>query len=51
MKLVNITWKEDDVWYLTRPMHSEEVPEEYTFKESSSFGIMEGTMTIKEHAK
>lgn len=47
-KLVNVTWKETDMWILTRPMRSDEVPETYTFKCNSSFGILEGEITIKE---
>ena len=50
-KLVTVTWKEGgNLWYLTRPMRPEETPETYIFKESSSYGIMEGSVTIKEHA-
>jgi hypothetical protein len=47
-KLVTVTWKESDMWYLTRPMHDNEYPETYTFKEKSSLGIVEGTFTIYE---
>lgn len=47
-KLVSITWKENDLWYLTRPMTEEEVAETYQFKEDSTYGIMEGTVTIVE---
>jgi len=47
-KLVNVTWKNSDMWYLSRPMHENEFPETYTFQEKSSFGIAEGTFTIYE---
>ncbi len=47
-KLVNITWKEDDLWVLTRPMRPDEKPERYTFNESSRFGVFEGSVTIVE---
>lgn len=47
-KLVNATWKESQMWYLTRPMHDGETAETFTFKEKSSFGMMEGTVTFKE---
>ena len=50
-KLVNVTWKEDEIWYLTKPMTSSDSAETYTFHESSSFGVWEGTVTIKEHTK
>ena len=48
-KLIMITWKEgDSLWYLYRPMRADEKAETYTFQESSSFGLMEGTVTISE---
>ena len=47
-KLVNVTWKESELWYLTRPMDSTDVAQTYQFKEESSYGVMEGTYTIVE---
>lgn len=47
-KLVNVTWKETELWYLTRSMDSTDVAETYQFQEESSFGIMEGTYNIVE---
>jgi hypothetical protein len=47
-KLVNITWKETQIWYLTRPMNSSDVAETYKFHEESSYGVMEGTYNIVE---
>jgi len=47
-KLVNITWKESALWYLTRPMTEQDKAETYKFKEDSTYGVMEGTVTIKE---
>ena len=47
-KLVTVTWKESNLWYLTRPMTDEDVAETYSFKEESSYGVWEGTYTIKE---
>lgn len=48
-KLVEATWKGDgDLWYLTEPMDSGYEPKTKTFKESSSWGIMEGTVTFIE---
>jgi hypothetical protein len=47
-KLVNVTWKENDMWILTRPMHKDDVAETYSFKCNSSFGILEGEIVIKE---
>lgn len=47
-KLVTATWKDDNLWYLIRPMRGDERPENYTFIESSSFGIIEGEVLIVE---
>lgn len=47
-KLVNVTWKETQVWYLTRPMNSNDVAETYQFQEESSWGVIEGTYNIVE---
>ncbi|QQS23092.1 hypothetical protein IPM19_00795 [bacterium] len=47
-KLVIITWKEGNLWYLTKPMTGSDTADTYTFKESSGYGVMEGTVIIKE---
>ena len=47
-KLVNVTWKETEVWYLTRPMDSNDVAQTYQFQEESSWGMIEGTYNIIE---
>lgn len=47
-KLVNATWKESDLWYLTEPMDSTYVPQLKIFKEQSSFGVWEGTVKFQE---
>jgi hypothetical protein len=47
-KLINITWKENQIWYLTRPMSKEDSCQIYTFHEESSWGVVEGTYTIIE---
>lgn len=47
-KLVNVTWKETQIWYLTRQMDSTDVAETYEFHEESGYGVMEGTYTIVE---
>ena len=47
-KLVTATWKDQNLWYLTRPMRSDETPETYTLKESSSYGLVEGTVIFNE---
>lgn len=48
-KLINVTWKEDTLWYLTRPMEETDIEETYTFEADSSWGIFEGTVTIQEN--
>lgn len=47
-KLEQVTWDDNGLWYLTRPMKSDERPETYTFNQDSIFGIFEGTVTIVE---
>jgi hypothetical protein len=47
-KLIEVTWKEDNIWYLTRPMRENETPETYNFVEESSWGMVEGNVIIHE---
>ena len=47
-KLEEITWKDDSLWYLTRPMRPDEKAETHVFEQSSNFGIIEGSVTIIE---
>ena len=47
-KLVNVTWKNEQIWYLTRPFHDNENEETYRFQEESSWGVVEGTYYIHE---
>lgn len=47
-KLEEITWKDNSLWYLTRPMTDDDVAETRTFRESSEYGVFEGTVTIIE---
>lgn len=47
-KLVGVTWKENELWYLTRPMRDTDIPEFSTFQEESSFGLMEGKVIFQE---
>jgi hypothetical protein len=47
-KLVNVTWKETQIWYLTKDMDSNDVAETYEFHEESSYGVIEGTYKIIE---
>lgn len=50
-KLVTVTWKDDQVWYLTREMKSTDTAETYNFQEESSWGVLEGTVVIVESKK
>ena len=47
-KLVNVTWKGENLWTITRPMKEGEVAETYKFHEDSSFGVVQGTYIIVE---
>lgn len=47
-KLEEITWKDDSLWYLTRPMTDDDIAETHTFQESSNFGVFEGSVTVIE---
>ena len=48
-KLIEATWKGDgDLWYLVEPMDSDYTPKTKVFKESSLFGVMEGSVTFIE---
>ena len=47
-KLVEATWKGDDIWYLVEPMDSDYVPKTKIFKESSRIGVLEGKVIFYE---
>lgn len=47
-ELMEVTWKEDNLFYLTRPMTDDYVPVTKTFKESSSWGVLESTVYFVE---
>ena len=47
-KLTEVTWKDNSLWYLTRPMREEEEAETWIFQEKSNSGIMEGKVILKE---
>jgi hypothetical protein len=47
-KLLVVTWKGDDMWYLVRDAKEGETPETYQFYESSSWGLMNGKIILKE---
>lgn len=47
-KLINVTWKGTNLWYITRPMTIEDSAITYTFTEESGYGIFQGTYTVIE---
>ena len=47
-KLVQVTWKEASLWYLTEPMEEWYEPKTKVFQEDSRFGIMEGKVFFHE---
>ena len=48
-EFLHATWKETDLWYATRPRVAGEKPDSIRFTESSSYGVMEGTIIFVEH--
>ena len=50
-KFVDITWKDNSLWVLTKEMDEDDIAETYYFEEDANFGILEGTVIIKEHNK
>lgn len=48
-KLVNCSWKaQGSLWVLTRQRREGEPLETYKYQEKSTFGVLEGTVTIVE---
>lgn len=47
-KLVNATWKDESLWYLTRPARPGETPEVWVFQEDSKLEIAKGAVTFHE---
>ena len=47
-ELMMVTWKDNDLFYLTRPMSPDYVPVTKVFHESSSYGVIESTVYFKE---
>lgn len=47
-KLVEATWKETDLWYLTEPMEQDYVPKTKVFKENSTYGVLNGKVVFVE---
>lgn len=51
MKLEEVTWKDNNLWILVRPMADGEDAETYSFYEKSDYGIIEGKYVIIEKEK
>jgi len=47
-KLLEATWKESDLWYLTEPMDSDYKPKTKVFQENSLFGVLNGKVIFVE---
>lgn len=47
-KLVNVTWKEKQLWLVTAQRPVEEKPQTYTFEERTTLGILQGKVIIEE---
>lgn len=47
-KVIEMTWKGDQLWIATTEMDSSDVPRVLNFQEDSSWGVLEGTVTITE---
>lgn len=47
-KLEEITWKDANLWILTRPMKENEKAETHTFYEFSEFHVFEGEVIVIE---
>jgi hypothetical protein len=47
-KLINVSWKQDSLWMLTRSRRADEPIEKYKYEENSAFGLLQGTVTIIE---
>jgi hypothetical protein len=50
-KVVNATWKESNLWILTRPPVPGDKPVTLTFQEYSNLGILQGKVVITEKFK
>ncbi len=47
-RLINATWKETSLWYLTEPMPVDYIPSNKDFTEDSSYGVWEGKVVFIE---
>jgi hypothetical protein len=47
-KLIVATWKESNLWYLTEPMPEGYQPQTKIFRESSNYGVWNGSVKFIE---
>ena len=47
-KILNATWKQNNLWYVTRDARPGETPETVEFIESSNLGVAEGKIIFIE---
>lgn len=47
-KLVEATWKDENLWVLIEPMDSSYIPKVKIFKEYSDFGVLQGSINFVE---
>lgn len=47
-RLMEVTWKDGDLWYLTEPMDSDYMPKTKVFQENSLYGVLEGKVIFIE---
>ena len=50
-KVINASWKDSNLWILTRPMKPGEGPEIYRYIERSNYGVIRGEVVITEAAE
>ena len=48
-EVLTATWKEDDIWYFTRPMSDDYVPQVKALRQESSHGFYHGVVYFYEH--
>lgn len=47
-KLVSLSWKDNNLWVLSRNMEPRETPDTYHYDERSRFGVLEGRVIVIE---
>jgi hypothetical protein len=47
-KLIEVTWKDNSIWYLTEPMDNDYKPKTKIFREDSNYGVLEGEVKFIE---